>query len=62
MFAFRQRALEAVHWLAVHQQYAGRDAAYAKRGAQLLLLVGVDLHQLEPAAVSNFDLFEDGAE
>ena len=60
--AFGQRALEAVHGLAVDEQDAGRDAADAKRTGQLLLLVGVDLHQLEAAFIRGFELFQDRAE
>jgi hypothetical protein len=49
--AFGQGAGKAVHRLAVHHQDAGRDAADAEGRAQLLLLVGVDLDELEAPGV-----------
>src|SRR5690606_8131032 len=58
--AFGQRALEAVDRLAVLQQDHRRDAADAERARQLLLFVGVDLDQLEGAAVGRFQLLQDG--
>ena len=60
--AFGHRAHEAVHRLAIHQQHAGRDAADAESGRQLLLLVGIDLDQLEAAAVLGLDLFQQRTE
>lgn len=61
-FSFGQRAGEAVHRLAVHQEDAGRDAADAKGFAQLLLLVGINLDQLEAAFVGHFKFFKNRAE
>ena len=59
--AFGQCASEAIHRLAVHQQDAGRDAADAEGLAELLLLVGIDLHQLETPGIGRLDLFKQGA-
>ena len=59
---FWLHAHEAVHNLAVLEDEQGRDAADAKGLAQLLLLVGVDLHQLEAAGVLGLDLFQQRAD
>ncbi len=56
------RAHEAVHGLAVHHQHAGGNAADAEHAGDLLLLVGIDLHELEAARILGFQLLEDGAE
>jgi hypothetical protein len=60
--ALGQGAHEAVHRLAADQQHAGRDAADAEGRGQLLFLVGIDLDQLEAAAVIGLDFFEDGTD
>ena len=60
--AFGQRAGEAVHRLASHQQDAGRNAANAESFAQLLLGVRINLDQLEAAFISQLYLFKNGAE
>ena len=52
---------KAVHRLAVHHQDTGRDAADAKGLGELLLLVGVDLHQCEAPAIVNLDFFKQQA-
>ena len=50
--AFGQCAGELVHRLPANEQHDQRDAADAQRGRQVGRLVGVDLGQLEGAAVS----------
>jgi hypothetical protein len=60
--AFGQRAHEAVHRLAVLHQDDRGDAADAEGAGQLLLVVGVDLRQLEAAAVLHLQLFQDRAD
>ena len=59
--SFGHGAHETIDRFAVNQQNTGRDAADAKCLAQLLLLVGVDLDQLETACVVFLDLFQQGA-
>ena len=60
--AFRQRAHETVNRLAVHQQDDRGKALDAKCGRELLLLVGIDLHQLEAAGIGGLQLFQQRAD
>ncbi|MDT4875859.1 hypothetical protein FQZ97_1112580 [compost metagenome] len=60
--ALGQRTHEAVDRAAVLEQDHRGDAADAEGAGELLLVVRVDLHQLEGAAVVGFELLQDGAE
>ena len=60
--AFGQGAHEAVHRLTVLEQHAGRDAADAEGAGELLLLVGIDLHQLEASGIGGFQFLQQRAD
>ena len=60
--AFGQSAHETVDRLAVHHQHASRYAAYTECLRKLLLVVGVDLHQLETPGVVELQFFQHRAQ